>query len=328
MPCFDTQHIHRQQDEGMNRSETDADDSLTSGFGQIPGSGGIPAFTLRRPRSAPVPVLIAVPHAGRHYTDEISQCLRKPMDSSLRLEDRFVDLVAEAVARQTGAALLIAQAPRAMIDLNRSPDDIDWSMVAEGHHAPEARRSAGRRSRSGLGLVPRRLPGLGELWNAKLTQSDLLCRIEKVHQPYHLALARTLESMRDKWGAALLIDLHSMPPLGGGSAPAAQYVVGDRFGASCDTGLTHAALDHFAGEAVHAAHNRPYAGGYVLDRHGTPAREIHAMQLEICRSAYLDDLLCNPGRGMGEVVRIVTGMARRLAGEIAAGVSALNQAAE
>ena len=313
----------------MAEKESEPRDSRNGRGGSIPGTAGQPAFTLTLREPAPVPVLIAVPHAGRAYPDEFADLMRNPAQASLRLEDRFADLVAEAVARETGAALLVAHAPRAMIDLNRAPDDIDWDMVVGGLPQRRARMAAGRRARSGLGLVPRRLPGLGELWKRRLSQDDLSARIEQVHQPYHAALSRGLESLRDRWGAALLIDLHSMPPLGPkrGADPAPDFVVGDRFGASCDSTLSVATFEHFTAHGRRAAHNRPYAGGYVLDRHAAPARGLHALQLEICRSAYLDAELREPSQGLAAVVRVLVGLVRRMAEELAVGRS-LPQAAE
>jgi N-formylglutamate amidohydrolase len=297
--------------------------------GSIPGVPGEAAFALSLGEGAPVPVLLAVPHAGRSYPPELLTRMRHPAAAGLRLEDRFVDLVAEAVARETGAALLVAHAPRAMIDLNRAPDDIDWEMVADAAPQRRTKHSAGRRARSGLGLVPRRLPGLGELWKHRLSEAELGARLEQVHKPYHAALGRTLERLRDKWGAALLIDLHSMPPLGPkrGTEPAPDFVIGDRFGSSSEAALTAAAFDHFAAAGRSAAHNRPYAGGYVLDRHASPARGIHALQVEMCRAAYLDSQLSEPGPGMAAIVRVLAGLVRRMAQEIALS-RGLPQAAE
>ena len=303
-------------------------DSRKAHGGSIPAATGEPAFTFAMRDPPPVPVLIAVPHAGRIYPADFAEQMRDPARASVRLEDRFADLVAEAVARETGAALLVAHAPRAMIDLNRAPDDVDWDMVAGGGAERRVRLAAGRRARSGLGLVPRRLPGLGELWKRRISREDLAARIAEVHQPYHAALARGLETLRDRWGAALLIDLHSMPPLGPkrGSDPAPDFVIGDRFGASCDSALAAAAFDHFTESGRRAAHNRPYAGGYVLDRHGAPARGLHALQVEICRSAYLDAQLHEPGPGLTAVARVLAGLVRRMAEELAG--RTLPQAAE
>ena len=313
----------------MAQTGSAARDSREGGGGSIPGAPGQPAFSLVLRDPSPVPVLIAVPHAGRAYPAEFGETMRNQAAAALRLEDRFVDRVAEQVARSTGAALLVAHAPRAMIDLNRAPDDVDWDMVAGATPEKRVRLAAGRRARSGLGLVPRRLPGLGELWKRRIDQAELAARIEQVHQPYHAALGAGLEMLRDRWGAALLIDLHSMPPLGPKRGPEAapDFVVGDRFGASCDGGLSAAAFDHFAAAGRRAAHNRPYAGGYVLDRHAAPARGLHALQLEICRSAYLDASLREPGPGVAAVARVLAGLVRRVAEELVGGRS-LPQAAE
>lgn len=298
--------------------------------GSIPGGpAGQPAFTLALRDPPAVPVLLAVPHAGRVYPGRFAEIMRNQASASVRLEDRFVDLLADAVARETGAALLVAHAPRAMVDLNRDPDDVDWDMVVGGPPERRARHAAGRRARSGLGLVPRRLPGLGELWRRRLSYDELAARIEHIHQPYHAALAAGLEQLRDRWGEALLIDLHSMPPLGPkrGHDAAPDFVIGDRFGASCDAALSAAAIDHLSTEGRRVAHNRPYAGGYVLDRHGACSRGMHAMQVEVCRSTYLDGQLREPGAGLAAVVRVLAGLVRRMAGDLAAGRS-LPQAAE
>lgn len=311
----------------MAESASRRRDSAPQGGGAIPGAPGEPAFSLTQ-RDV-VPVLLAVPHAGRVYPEELLAQMRHPAAAAVRLEDRFADLVAEAVARETGAALLVAHAPRAMIDLNRAPDDIDWEMVSGPTPERRIRLATGRRARSGLGLVPRRLPGLGELWKQRLADTELAARVEQIHRPYHAALGRALERLRDKWGAALLIDLHSMPPLGPkrGSEAAPDFVVGDRFGSSSEAALTTAAFDHFAAAGRSAVHNRPYAGGYGLDRHAAPARGLHALQLEVCRAAYLDATLTQPGPGMAAIVRVLAGLVRRMAQELAAGRS-LPQAAE
>lgn len=301
-------------DEGDSRMRGDP----ASG-GMIPGAEE-PAFTIEMPRGTPIPVMIAAPHAGRCYPPQVWQRMRDPEYSALRLEDRHTDLLAREVAAATGAALLVAQAPRAMLDLNRACDDMDWSMVSGGTPRKTPHSVLNRRSRSGLGLVPRRLGGLGEIWKGPIARAELEARIEGIHRPYHARLASALETLRDRWGAALLVDLHSMPPL----KPrfpgdrTAEFVLGDRFGASCDAALAAQSLGYFARFERRTAHNRPYAGGYILDRHGAPARGIHAMQLEICRSSYLDARLAEPSARMPSVARLLTGLVRELGDAVAA----------
>lgn len=285
----------------------------------IPGLEGAPAFTLAGPSPSALPVLISVPHAGRAYPPGLAARMRHGGHALLRLEDRFADLLAEAVAQETGAMLIIARAPRAMIDLNRAPDDIDWGMIAGGQRGegPITGDGAGRRARSGLGLIPRRLPGLGELWKTPHSYTELAERIARIHEPYHAETARCLRDLRNRWGAALLLDLHSMPSLPArGGSEGAEFVLGDRFGSTCDGGLVASAFSVLAGSRRLAAHNRPYAGGFVLERHGAPARGIHALQLEIDRRSYLDAAQEQPGPGLLPLAALVARLVRRLGEEV------------
>ena len=293
---------------------------LPSFGGSIPGTAGDPAFVVHTSGASPIPVLIAVPHAGRSYPATLSATLRDPQKTALRLEDRLVDRLGEAVAVATGAALIVAHAPRAMLDLNRGPDDVDWEMIAGRPVVTNAQRVApGRRARSGLGLIPRRVAGLGELWRGKVHFSDLEARIAGIHVPYHARVAAELAKLRSRWGAALLLDLHSMPSLGdrSGANAAAEYVLGDRFGASSDGGLVATAFACLAQAGARAAHNRPYAGGYALERHAAPRRAIHALQLEVDRRSYLDLELREPGPGFAATAELLATLVRRLAAEVA-----------
>lgn len=291
-----------------------------------------PAFEFSAPYDNIIPVLIAVPHAGRAYPPRVLEQMRDPAGSTLRLEDRWVDLVATEVASSTGAGLLVANAPRAMLDLNRALDDVDWGMIAGGQPGSGYHSQANRRARSGLGLIPRRLSGHGEIWRSSISRAELAERIEGIHRPYHAALAQQLEAIRDRWGAAVLIDMHSMPPLRrrDSHAPEAQFVVGDRFGASCEPGLAELALSYFARHDRPASHNRPYSGGFALDHHAARRRGIHAMQIEICRSTYLDMRMEQPSARLTQLAVLLAGLVR-LMGLEAARLGAgdyLTQAAE
>jgi len=288
--------------------------------GSVPGTPGVPAYSLKLCDPSPIPVLIAVPHAGRAYPKSLLDRMRHPAFAAPRLEDRYADLLGEAVSAQTGAGLLIAHAPRAMLDLNRSSDDVDWEMVGGVPADALAKPSAfARRARSGLGIVPRRLPGLGELWKRRLDHADLQERIRTIHQPYHSALESSLEAIRDRWGAVLLIDLHSMPPLAARSAgeQAPEFVVGDRFGASCEGGIVGSAFAVLAESARRASHNRPYAGGYVLERHARRHEGVHCLQFEIDRTCYLDQRTSEPGAGFDTTVELLINLVRRLAADVA-----------
>lgn len=309
----------------VNRSLPDpaANVRTAASGGNVPGLGSAPAFTLTVPPRLSLPVLVAVPHAGRTYPPAVTARMRDPGLAQLRLEDRHVDRLGVAIAREIGAALLVAHAPRALLDLNRAEDDIDWDMVEGGRPKDFPSADPGQRgnarARSGLGLVPRRLPGSGEIWRGRLGQAELAARIEGIHRAYHQTLAAQLARIRAQWGVALLIDLHSMPPLrpSEGELRAPIFVLGDRFGASCDNVLMGRALTHLEGRGAAAAQNRPYSGGYVLDRHGAPQNGIHALQIEVCRATYLDRHLAEPGAGLPAVAAMLAGLVRELGAEAA-----------
>lgn len=288
--------------------------------GMVPGSGD-PAFTLRNVRHAGLPILIAAPHGGRSYPRHVDAEMRNPAIAKLRLEDRLVDELALSVAAQTGAASLVAHAPRAVLDLNRAADDLDWSMVDGGPSSGHTHSAANRRARSGLGLVPRRVSGVGEIWRAPLERAEVSARIAGIHEPYHRALSRALGDIRKTWGVALLLDLHSMPPLRARhpGERAAEFVIGDRFGATCGDGIAGRALHFLCAQGRGVAHNRPYAGGYVLDRHGKPALGIHALQLEVCRTLYLDARFDGTSARQPALSRLLAELVRALADEILPG---------
>lgn len=306
-------------------------DARSEQGGSIPGNDRA-AFTLQGRENPPIPVLLAVPHAGRDYPSQVLADMRDPEFACLRLEDRLIDAVASEVARLSGAMLITAHAPRAMLDLNRAKDDVDWDMVDGLRPHPVRHSQANRRARSGLGLVPRRLPGFGEIWRKRLPREELDRRIAGIHHPYHSAIARELARIRDEWGCALLIDMHSMPPLRQTTTQPSppQFVIGDRFGVSCDASLVARGYRHLEVSGRIVAHNRPYAGGYVLDTHAAPTRGIHALQLEVCRSTYLDTRLAELTPRSKQLAKSLAGFVRDLGMETArmAGGNQLPEAAE
>tara|TARA_R110002020_G_scaffold48303_2_gene137813 strand:- start:158 stop:1075 length:918 start_codon:yes stop_codon:yes gene_type:complete len=250
-----------------------------------------PAYSLSNVTALNFPVLVSVPHCGRDYPPELLANLNVSPSHLLRLEDRYADrLAASAIA--SGFPAIIARKPRAWIDLNRSRTEIDPDMVA-GMDATQTPHIS-KKVRGGLGIVPRRLHGAGNLWREKWQHQHIIDRIDKDHEPYHLMVAHLLEQIRSAHGSALLLDLHSMPPVQDENRRQIGFVIGDRFGRSCESRYAELAGIHFRLQGHHVQTNHPYSGGYILERHGEPARNIHAFQLEVDRALYLDEKLCEP----------------------------------
>jgi N-formylglutamate amidohydrolase len=263
-----------------------------------------------------LPVLVSVPHAGRDYPDIVFSALRLPRPALLRLEDRYADLLARNLARSE-SPVIIAQRARAWIDLNRDETDLDVEMVrgADRINYPQP----GAKQRGGLGLVPRRLSGDGDLWKHPFELADIEDRIATFHRPYHLKVSDILTRIRAKFGVAILLDLHSMPPIRQPNSNAEQpgasprFVVGDRFGQSAASQYAELLIAQIRLRGFRAALNHPYAGEYILRRHANPAANIHALQLEVDRSLYLDSEMREPGAGLPAITSLIGDLVYALA---------------
>jgi len=254
------------------------------------------------------PVVLSVPHAGRDYPPDLIAAVRLPAAALRLLEDRHVDAV--ALAARTAEMTLVQRTARAWIDLNRAEDERD-PQVDDGARAGGSPRSA--KVRSGLGLVPRRAGAAGELWRRRFSDAEVAARIAAHYRPYHAALGQALAAARERFGVAVLLDLHSMPPLPGPDP--ARVVIGDRFGRSAAARLVARVEAASAAHGLKVALNAPYAGGHLADRHARPAHGVHAIQLELDRSLYLDAELGAPGPGLARTAALVRAILAALADE-------------
>jgi N-formylglutamate amidohydrolase len=262
-----------------------------------------PPFVRIGPERLTSPVILSVPHAGRDYSPELLKAARLSRPMLETLEDRLVDrLVWQATA--AGVTTFVARTPRAEIDLNRDEREIDPALVAPPLPPGSILQSA--RTRGGIGLIPSRITGVGAIWRQRISQSELARRVTTIHRPYHRALDAALREARDRFGAAILLDCHSMPPRPAMHGESQVTVVfGDRHGTTAGPELVEAAVAAARGLGYRTACNAPYAGGYIAGRHGRPHARIHALQLEIDRSAYLDIELREPGAGFAGASRLV-----------------------
>lgn len=262
----------------------------------------LPSPIIHEPRGD-LPVLLSVPHSGRDYPDWLVAMASAGKPSLTLLEDPWVDrLVWRALQRGCGA--VIARAPRAAIDCNRAEDEVDPSIV-DG--ARRGRVSA--RARGGLGIVPTRTQQHGYLWRRAMSPRQLDDRLSQAHRPYHAAIEAQLASLVERFGCALLLDCHSMPPAPDGVPP---VVFGDGRGRTAEGWLSAEAVAVTRRAGFEAGLNDPFAGGHIIERHAQPGRGIHALQLEIDRGCYLDDKLVKPGRGFDRAAALIEALAVEL----------------
>jgi N-formylglutamate amidohydrolase len=255
-------------------------------------------------------LVIAVPHAGRHYPPAMLAAARLPVHALETIEDRHADLlVADAV--QAGATAIVARMARAYVDLNRDEREIDPALL--GERQPPGLWLTSPKVAGGLGAIPSRIAAGGAVWAHPLGKDEIEARMAAVHRPYHAAIGRAMDEAMATHSVAILIDCHSMPPLA--ARGGARLVIGDRHGRSAESRFVAAAIDAAKREGLTVARNHPYAGGHTLDRHGIPRAGRHAIQIELDRSLYLDAALRTPTEGLVRARRAIAAITAALEDE-------------
>lgn len=245
-------------------------------------------FEIRASAEQRVPFVFNSPHSGQHYPERFLAMVRLDRNAIRRSEDCYVDqLFGGAVA--LGAPMLTAHFPRAYLDVNREPWELDPRMFAEPVPSFVNIRSA--RVAGGLGTVPR-LVGEGlDIYPGRLPLAEAVGRIETIYKPYHECLKLLVTRTHARFGSAVLIDCHSMPASirVGDSGVRPDFIIGDRFGASASAALTEHAIGLLVAMGYTVAHNKPYAGGFITEHYGRPARGLHALQVEVNRGLYMNE---------------------------------------
>jgi formiminoglutamase len=238
-----------------------------------------------------VPLLISMPHPGLNLTPVVREGL---VDEAVSLPDtdwhipRLYDF-----AHDLGASVLAAEYSRFVIDLNRPSDDKPLYAGAT------------------TGLYPSTLFEGDPLFKeGQVPSKEERARyLEQIWTPYHDTLRNELERLRDEFGYALLFDAHSIrghiPHLFEGRLP--DFNLGTFNGASCDPELEKR-VEAVCASAKNYSHvlNGRFKGGHITRHYGNPAENIHAVQLELAQSTYMEEFvpfhyrkdLAEPTRGV------------------------------
>lgn len=247
-----------------------------------------PPFEVREPHEEMTPFVFCSPHSGRIYPRLFLKQSRLDATTLRRSEDCYVDeLYVRAAA--CGATLLSARFPRAYIDVNREPHELDPELFSEP--LPDWANARSVRVAGGLGTIARIVSDGEEIYKEPLVLQDALTRIDLLYKPFHAALRGLIERAQRHFGYAILIDCHSMPSahMAHSGLQRPDFVIGDRFGTSCDLRLTKFIRSVLTDLGYEAQLNRPYAGGYITEHYGRPLRNVHAIQLEINRGLYMNE---------------------------------------
>jgi N-formylglutamate amidohydrolase len=253
-----------------------------------------PPFEVLEPAECKGPVLFNSPHSGSTYPRAFLTSSRLDIATLRRSEDSFVDeLITGVVA--CGFPL----------------------MRAHFRRLPSFANTRSMRVAGGLGTVARVVGDAQEIYDRRIPVDDALRRIESLYKPYHRALRRLFTRLQRDFSAAVLVDCHSMPSSAShkDERPRPEFVLGDRYGTSC-VGVVSETVEHtLRSLGYSASRNKPYAGGFITEHYGNPAAGLHAIQLEINRSLYMDERRYERSRNFDRLAGDLNTLARRL-GEI------------
>lgn len=265
------------------------------------------AYQLIAPVKRTTSVVFASPHSGRDYSRRFLQRSILDEHTIRSSEDAFVDKLF-AAAPQHGAPLLLAGAPRAFIDLNRSADELDPALISDVRQPAHNPRVA-----SGLGVVPRVVAGGRAIYSGKLSRIEALNRIDTYWRPYHATLQKLLRESLEMFGEAILIDCHSMPHeamdgIARAGVRRPEVVLGDRFGASASAEIVDRIEAAFAAAGLNVVRNAPFAGAFTAQHYGRPLRRQHVVQIEIDRSLYMNEQMIRPNGNFKAMQTLLSGV--------------------
>ncbi|GJE37995.1 N-formylglutamate amidohydrolase [Methylobacterium persicinum] len=246
-----------------------------------------PPFEVDEPACHSLPYVFNTGHSGAVYPPSFLAASRLDGLSLRRSEDAHVDRLFAPVVR-LGAPLLRANFPRAFLDVNREPYELDPRMF-EGRLPPYA-NTRSMRVAGGLGTVPRVVADGQEIYPGRIAAAEAVARIETLYKPYHRTLRSLIQRTAKAHGSCVLIDCHSMPSTSlGRDDVKADVILGDRYGTACAPMLIDAFEAQFQAHGFRVVRNKPYAGGFITEHYGEPSLGRHALQIEVNRALYMNE---------------------------------------
>ena len=255
-----------------------------------------PTHQVVQPTVHLAPVIFTSPHSGREYPNDFISASKLGALALRSTEDSFVDQLFSD-APTFGMPILQANFPRAYVDPNREPFELDPSMFSDD--LPKYINTSSRRVAAGIGTIAKVVSSGQNIYVGKIKFSDAVKRINLYYRPYHKTLRKLLTETRKAFGGYFLIDCHSMPSIGGENDPdkgkeRADFVLGDRFGNACGSDLTMRVAEYITSLGYSVGHNDPFSGGFTTKHYGRPSGRLHTLQIEINRRLYMDEKTIKP----------------------------------
>lgn len=279
-------------------------------------AGAPAAFTIVTPAQQTVPLVVASPHSGHFYPQSFIAQSKLDAHMLRRSEDAHVQKLF-AAAPACGAPLLMANFPRAYLDANREPYELDPAMF-DGP-LPDYANTRSPRVLAGLGTIARMVANGINIYRGKLKVAEAEQRITACYRPYHSALESLIAQTQQRFGYCLVLDCHSMPsglPLSNEPPrrrPLTDIVLGDCHGSSCARSMTGLAHQVLLEQELRVTRNTPYAGGFTTRHYGCPTAGVHVLQVEISRHLYMHEGSYQPLPEFEQVAQAMTVLLQAIA---------------
>lgn len=232
-------------------------------------------FKITEPNTPKVPIIISVPHAGTFIPEDIKSKMNSELSYKLDDTDWFIDKL-YGFATNLGITIITANYSRWVVDLNRNPEnqplyndgrvitdvvtitDFNGNQIYKDNYIPDS--------------------------------EEVSRRVELYHKPYHEKLDELLQQTKNEFGKVLLFDAHSIRKSVPGvrSEDFPDLILGDNDETSASSELIKATIDSLQNKGYGFSHNHPFKGGYITRIFGKPEENIHALQLEMCKTNYMD----------------------------------------
>ncbi len=245
------------------------------------------------------------PHSGTLYpADFLFSC-----DGLLlrRVEDTHVEKLYD-FANSLGVHWVEAMFPRSYLDTNRNTTEIDESLLdSPWLGAIETDAKIMSKVRLGKGLIWRTLDDGSPIYNRKLAVAEVKTRIAHCWQPYHAAVASSIDAAHAAHGFSVHVNCHSMPAIASRNATDfpgqahADFVVGDRDGTTAHPALSQMVCAFLKNLGYGVAYNHPYKGVELVRRYSNPKAQRHSIQLEINRKLYMNEETLEIGPGFAQL---------------------------
>ncbi len=242
--------------------------------------------SVQQPASLAAPLVFASAHSGRDYSPAFVAASRLDPHRLRRSEDSFVDELFADIPG-LGMPLVCATFPRAYCDANREPWELDPAMFDDA--LPSWVNTASPRVSAGLGTIAKIVASGEPIYRARLRFAEAEARVQSCWEPFHAALTGEIEAAHARFGTCVLVDCHSMPANSLPPRSQVDIVLGDAHGTACAPAVVQAVEDVLTQLGFSVRRNDPYAGGFITRHYGRPRQGIHAVQIEINRTLYMDE---------------------------------------